>query len=61
MKPILRFCGCVAIFLGGLVADMQLVKLVPINPLYEASWWKFAFAVAWAAALSVIISWHHDL
>lgn len=40
------------VFLCGVVATVNLVRLVPTNSLYEAAWYKVAIAVFIAVAFA---------
>lgn len=47
-------------FMCGMVTAINLSKLVDVNPSYEGSWWKVAFAVLLCLALAARPREKHD-
>ena len=44
MKKVKLMFSFILVFLAGLLAGMQMILLVDMNPTYEAAWWKAGLA-----------------
>jgi hypothetical protein len=51
-----KFLLCIAIFQAGGVVYVNLSLLLPINDLYNASWWKVGPLLVFAIFLSRLIT-----